>query len=151
MAKKVEAIPHGYHSLTPYLVVENGCAKAIEFYKKVFNAEEIMRMPGPNGTVGHAEIRIGNSIAMLSDGAPPQFPSTSAMTMVYLEDCDAAFNRAVENGASVVQPLENKFYGDRSGTIRDPFGQVWSISTHVEDVPPEEMEKRAREASAKME
>jgi PhnB protein len=150
MTKKVDPIPKGYHSVTPYLVVENGCAKAIELYKKVFRAEEVMRMPGPDGKIGHAEIRIGNSIVMLSDGAPPQFPSTSAMNMVYVDDCDEAFKRAVENGATVIQPIENKFYGDRSGTIRDPHGQTWSISTHIEDVPPDEMEKRARDAAAKM-
>lgn len=141
MADKVSAVPKGVHALTPYLVVKN-CAQAIEFYKKVFGAEEAMRMPGPDGTVGHAELRIGDSWLYLGD-ASPQFPPTQSSIVVYLEDCDGAFARALAAGAKVIQPLEDKFYGDRSGAVEDPFGQGWSISTHKEDLTPEQMAQRA--------
>lgn len=137
---KVDPIPPGYGSVTPYLVLSH-CAKAIEFYKSVFGAKERMRMPMPDGKVGHAELEIGGSLVMLADGGE-QWPSTSALLCLYVEDCDAVFAKAVEAGAEVVEPLEDKFYGDRSGSVKDPFGQRWSIMTHMEDVSQEEMEAR---------
>lgn len=137
---QVQAIPSQYGSLTPYLVLPN-CSEAIEFYKKAFNAEEIMRMPMPDGSVGHAELKIGDSILMLASGNPA-WPQTSALTCLYVDDCDVVFNRAVAAGAQVVEPLSDKFYGDRAGSISDPFGQRWSIMTHKEDLTPEEVEKR---------
>ena len=157
MSKTVKPIPEGFHTLTPYVIVK-GAAEAIDFYKKAFGAEELFRMPGPDGkTVGHAEIKIGDSIVMLSDECPefgarsPQaLNGTPVSFMFYVKDADTAFKRAVDAGAKVLQPLENKFYGDRSGTVADPFGHQWTIGTHVEDVAPEELEKRAAEAFAKM-
>ena len=145
MATKVDPIPAMYGRVTPYLVV-NDCAKAIEFYGEVFGAEEVFRMPGPDGKVGHAEIRVGDRVIMLADAHPPMFPPTSSLTCLYVEDCDAVFNRAVAAGATVLQPLEDKFYGDRAATIADAHGQKWSIMTHKEDVPPEEMEARSKKA-----
>jgi PhnB protein len=136
----VAPIPPQYGTLTPYLVL-SGCARAIEFYKNVFGAEEVMRMAGPNDSIGHAELRFGDRILMLADGVA-EWPATSALIAVYVADCDAVFARAVAAGAEVVQPLEDKFYGDRAATVRDPFGQRWSIMTHKEDVPPEEMQRR---------
>jgi PhnB protein len=147
----VKPVPEGYHSVTPYLIVD-GAAKAIEFYKTAFGAVELMRMPGPGGKIGHAEIKIGNSPIMMADehpeiGArgPQSFGGSPMMLMVYLDDVDAVVQRAVAAGATLVRPLENKFYGDRSGTLKDPFGHQWEIATHVEDVPPEEMERRSKE------
>jgi PhnB protein len=137
---KVQAIPSEYGSLTPYLVTPR-CAEAIEFYKTVFGATERMRMPMPDGTIGHAELQIGDSILMLASGGE-QWPPTSALTCVYVEDCDAIFQRAIDAGAKVLEPLSDKFYGDRAGSVLDPFGQRWSIMTHKEDVSPEEMERR---------
>lgn len=137
---KVQAIPPEYGSLTPYLVVRQ-CSEAIEFYKKAFGAEEIMRMPTPDGNIGHAELQIGDSRLMLASGGD-QWPPTSSLICLYVEDCDAVFNAAVAAGAVVVEPLTDKFYGDRAGSINDPFGQRWSIMTHKEDISPEEMEKR---------
>lgn len=139
---KVDPIPQQYGSLTPYLVV-SACSKAIDFYKNVFGAQEVFRMPAPEGKVGHCELNIGGRILMLADAAP-QHPATSAMICLYVEDCDAVFNRAVASGAEVLEPLQDKFYGDRSGVIRDPFGQRWGIMTHKEDVSPEEMEARMK-------
>ncbi len=142
-------IPDGYHTATPYLYIK-GAAKAIEFYKKAFGAVETMpAMTQPDGTVGHAEIKIGNSMIMLSDEMP-QMGARSAATLggcssailLYVEDADAVFKRAVDAGASVVEAIEDKFYGDRAGAITDPFGQRWDIHTHTEDVAPEEMERR---------
>ena len=145
----VKPIPEGYHSLTPYLIVK-GAANALEFYGKAFGAKELFRMPQPDGRVGHAEMRIGDSNFMLADefperdirgpqGAPP------VHMVIYTEDCDAMFKRALSLGARQVRPLENQFYGDRSGTLADPFGHQWTIGTHVEDVPPAEMERRMKE------
>jgi PhnB protein len=149
MAGKVKPIPEDYQVLTPYLVCKDA-ARAIEFYKKVFGATEKMRMAAPDGKVGHAELKFGNSQIMLADEYPemgyrgPQaFGGSPVSLHLYVEDVDAVFKRAVSEGAKERQALENKFYGDRSGTVEDPFGHVWSISTHVEDVSPEEMEKRA--------
>lgn len=137
---KVAPIPPEYGSLTPYLVIPK-CGEAIEFYKKVFGAEERMRMPMPDGGVGHAELQIGDSILMLADGGP-QWPSTSSLICLYVEDCDSVFARAVDAGATVIEPLADKFYGDRAGSVLDPFNQRWSIMTHKEDLTPEEMAAR---------
>jgi len=143
-----KAIPDGYHTATPYLIVK-GAAQGIEFYKKAFGATELFRMAGPDGRIGHAEIKIGDSVIMLADEAPemgyrsPRSLGGSAVsTMLYVQDVDDCFDRAVEAGAKVQRPLANQFYGDRSGTVEDPFGHVWTIATHVEDVPPDEMKKR---------
>ena len=136
----VQAIPPGYGSLTPYLVTPR-CAEAIEFYKRVFGATERIRMSMPDGSIGHAEVQIGDSVLMLASGGE-QWPATSSLTCVYVEDCDAVFQRAVDEGATVVEPLSDKFYGDRSGSVLDPFGQRWSIMTHKEDVSPEQMQRR---------
>ena len=148
--KATRFIPEGYHSVTPYLYVREG-AKALDFYKRAFNATELVRMPMPNGRIGHAEFRIGDSIVMMADESPEQgikgpqtLGGTSAGIALYVEDCDALFRRAVDAGAKVERPLEDQFYGDRSGTVTDPFGHRWTIGTHKEDVPPEEMEKRMK-------
>lgn len=152
MAEKVKPIPDGYHSLTPYLVF-NGAAKAIEFYKQAFGAAEVFRMEGPDGRVGHAEIKIGNSHVMLADEHPemgarsPQSIGGSPISlMLYVEDVDAVVSQAVEAGAKVTRPVANQFYGDRTGGVEDPFGYAWYVATHVEDVPPEELQKRAAAA-----
>lgn len=137
---KVQAIPSEYGSLTPYIVAPN-CAEAIEFYKRVFGATERMRMPMPDGSIGHAELQVGDSILMLASGGE-EWPATSSLTCLYVEDCDAVFQRAVEAGATVLEPLSDKFYGDRAGSVLDPFGQRWSIMTHKEDLSPEEMQRR---------
>lgn len=144
----VKAIPEGYYSLTPYLVVK-GAAEAIEFYKKVFGATEQLRMPGPDGRLMHAEIRIGNSVLMLADENPEQghlSPATlggaGCSVMFYTQDVDATFNGAVAAGATVMMPPMDMFWGDRMGNLKDPFGHNWAIATHKEDVSPEEMEKR---------
>lgn len=143
-----KAIPDGYHTATPYLIVK-GAAQAIDFYKRAFDATELFRMEGPEGRVGHAEIKIGDSVIMLADEAPdmgyrsPRSLGGSAVsTMLYVENVDDRFNRAVAAGAKVQRPLADQFYGDRSGTIEDPFGHVWTIATHVEDVAPAEMKRR---------
>jgi PhnB protein len=152
---RVQPIPKGYHDVTPYLSIR-GAAQAIEFYKKALGAAEVMRMPGPEGKLGHAEIRIGGSRVMLSDEYPeidflgPQTRGgTSVHLHVYVRDVDSVVERAVAAGAKLMRPVENKFYGDRTGTLQDPFGHVWHVSTHVEDVAPREMKKRAAEMAAK--
>jgi len=143
-----KAIPDGYHTATPYLIIK-GASQAIDFYKNAFGATELFRMDGPEGRIGHAEIKIGDSVIMLADEAPDMgyrsprsLGGAAVSTMLYVEDVDERFNRAVAAGAKVQRPLANQFYGDRSGTIEDPFGHVWTIATHVEDVPPAEMKKR---------
>lgn len=148
----VKPIPDGYHSLTPYLIL-NGAADAIEFYKKAFGAVERMRMPMPEGKIGHAEIQIGNSVIMLADESEAMGAKSAAsmggspvMMHLYVDDSDAVMEKAVAEGARVIRPIKDQFYGDRSGMVEDPFGYQWAISTHVEDVPPEEMEKRAAAA-----
>jgi PhnB protein len=149
---KVRYIPKGYHSVTPYLVIQ-GAAQAIEYYKKVFGATETVRMPGPNGTVAHAELKIGNSQIMLADENPSMGQGhASAATIgaspvslyVYIKDVDKVFERAVAEGATVLKAVQDQFYGDRSGFLRDPFGHLWGIATHVEDVSPEEMKERMK-------
>jgi PhnB protein len=144
----VKSIPDGYHCVTPYLVIK-GAAQAIEFYKKALGAKELMRFPGPGGAIMHAEIQIGDSPVMLADEMPgrpyrsPQaYGGTPVSLMVYVNDVDAVFNRAVAAGVKVQQAIQDHFYGDRSGTFEDPFGHVWTVSTHKEDVSPEEMAKR---------
>lgn len=140
----VQAIPSEYGSLTPYIVSQN-CVEAIEFYKQVFGATERMRMPLPDGSIGHAELQIGDSVLMLASGGE-EWPATSSLTCLYVEDCDVVFQRAVDAGATVLEPLADKFYGDRSGSVLDPFGQRWSIMTHKEDISPEEMQRRMEAA-----
>lgn len=136
----VSPIPAGYGSITPYLVIPN-CGAAIDYYTQVFDAAELTRMPGPEGRIAHAELRIGDSVLMLSSGGP-EWPATSSQFCLYVQDCDDVFARAVTAGAEVVEPVSDKFYGDRAGTVRDPFGQLWSIMTHKEDLTPEEVQAR---------
>ena len=149
----VKPIPDGYHTVTPYLYVR-GAAAAVEFYAEAFGAVERMRLPMPDGKVAHAEVQIGDSVVMLSDEMPewgttgPQtLGGASASICLYVADADSACARAVKAGATVVRPLQNQFYGDRSATVADPFGHVWTIATHVEDVPPEEMMTRMAAAA----
>ena len=146
----VKAIPEGYYSLTPYLVIK-GAAEAIEFYKKIFGAVETMRMPGPGGRIMHAEVKIGNSVLMLADENPERgflSPSTrggaTGSVMFYTDDVDKTFNAAVAAGAKTEQPPTDMFWGDRMSSVTDPFGHSWAIATHKEDVSPEEMAKRAQ-------
>ncbi len=154
MAGKVQAIPDGYHSVTPYLIVK-GAAAAIEFYKKALGATEIMRMPQPDGRIGHAEIRIGNSRVMLADEFPergivgPAEGRAPVMLHLYVEDVDAVFAGALAAGAKEMRPVQDQFYGDRSGMFTDPFGHCWNVATHKEDLSSEEVEKRAKAAMAK--
>ena len=149
MTGSTKHIPAGYHSITPYLYM-NDAARAIEFYKQVFGATEVMRMDAPGGKIGHAEIKIGDSYLMLADEcdeadarSPQSVGGTPVGLLLYVEDVDAVAGIAVEAGAQLIEPVEDKFYGDRMGKLRDPFGHIWAIATHVEDVSPEEMEKRA--------
>jgi PhnB protein len=148
----VKPIPEGYPQVIPYLCVDGGDA-AIEFYSQVLGATERVRMPAPGGKVGHAELQIGDSMIMLADEFPemgvrgPKAIGGTPVTMsVYVEDVDGVFERAVQAGAKALRPVETQFYGDRAGQFEDPFGHRWSVATHVEDVPPDEMAKRAAEA-----
>jgi PhnB protein len=152
----VKPIPEGYHSLQIYLAVEDA-AKAIDFYKEAFGAEETIRMPGPDGKVAHAELQIGDSKLMLSDPfpqsnvrPPSERGGPTASVFMYVEDADATFDQATAVGADVVMPLEDMFWGDRFGSLSDPFGHVWSIATHKEDLSEEEMAKRSKAAMAEM-
>jgi PhnB protein len=145
----VKPIPEGYSSVTPYLIVK-GASGALDFYKKAFGAEERVRMQGPDGKVGHAEIQIGNSCIMLADEcpemdarSPESIGGTPVSIMVYVQDVDSVVGQAVKAGAKLTRPVENQFYGDRAGAVVDPYGHKWHIATHVEDVSPEEMKKRA--------
>jgi PhnB protein len=149
---KAKPIPDDYPRLIPYLSVD-GAGAAIEFYVAVLGAKERMRMPGPDGRIGHAELEIGESVLMLADAFPEmggQTPGdlggTPVTMMLYVEDVDTVVDRAVEAGATIERPVENQFYGDRAGQIVDPFGHKWFLATHVEDVSPEEMERRAAAA-----
>lgn len=146
----VNAIPEGYYSLTPYLVVK-GAAEAIEFYTKAFGAVEMMRMPGPGGRIMHAEVKIGNSVLMLADENPERgflSPASrgghTSSVMFYTEDVDATFKKAIAAGAKEVTPITDMFWGDRMGNLTDPFGHAWAIATHKEDVSPQEMERRMK-------
>jgi PhnB protein len=151
----VKPIPEGYHSVTPYLIID-GASAAIDFYKKAFGAIELFRMDH-GGKVGHAELKIGDSPIMLADPQPPDYVSpkrlngTPVSLMIYVEDVDTIYNRAIGEGGVEMKALQDQFYGDRSGTLKDPFGHIWTVATHKEDVTPEEMEKRiaaAHKASA---
>ena len=144
---KVKPIPDGYHSVTPYLIIKGG-ADAIEFYKKAFGATELFRMEH-EGKVGHAEIKIGDSPIMLADEStemgyksPTTLGGTPISIMIYVDDVDTIFKQAIAAGGEQQKPVQDQFYGDRSGTLKDPFGHVWHVATHTEDVSPQEMEKR---------
>jgi PhnB protein len=152
----VKPIPDGYPQVTPYLAVDDANA-AIDFYTTVFGARERMRMDAPGGKVGHAELQFGDSLVMLADEfpemgnrSPRSVGGTPVTISVYVDDVDAAFDRALRAGAKELRPLENQFYGDRTAQIEDPFGHRWSISTHIEDVPPDEMQRRAAEMAQRM-
>jgi PhnB protein len=147
----VKAIPDGYHSVTPYLIIK-GAVKALDFYKRAFGAKELFRMADPNGRIGHAEIMVGDSPIMLADEmlemnyrSPQTLGGTPVSILLYVEDVDKQFATAVTAGATVTRPVKDQFYGDRSGTLTDPFGHVWTIATHKEDVSHEEMTKRLGE------
>lgn len=149
-------IPDGYHTVTPYLAFEDA-AEAIEFYKKAFGAKERMRMESPNGQIGHAELEIGDSLVMLADAfpqsttrPPSELGGTTAGVFLYVEDVDAVVKQATNAGATITMEVADQFWGDRFGSVKDPFGHSWSVATHVEDVPPEEMAERAKEAMAAM-
>jgi PhnB protein len=149
----VNPIPEGYPRVTPYLIVD-GASDAIDFYTSVLGATERMRMDAPGGRIGHAELEIGDSVVMLADENPEMnargpraFGGSPVSLMVYVEDVDGVFGRALEAGAKEVRPVEDQFYGDRLGAFEDPFGHEWNVASHVEDVPPEEMSKRAAEAA----
>lgn len=149
-------IPEGYHSVTPYLALDDASA-AIEFYKQAFGAKERMRMEAPGGKIGHAELEIGDAIVMLADAfpqsttrSPNELGGTSAGVFLYVEDVDAVVKQATDAGATITMEVADQFWGDRYGSVKDPFGHSWSIATHVEDVPPEEMAERAKQAMAAM-
>jgi PhnB protein len=149
-------IPEGYNTLTLHLAVENA-SEAIEYYTKAFGAKERMRMAGPDGKIGHAELEIGDSLLMLADPfpqsstkSPKELGGTTASVFMYVEDVDAVVKQAVEAGATMTMEIEDMFWGDRFGSVTDPFGHVWSIATHVEDVAPEVMEERSKAAMAAM-
>lgn len=149
MKDGVKPIPDGYSTVTPYLYIR-GAARAIEFYQQAFGATEVFRMAGPDGRIGHAEIQIGNARIMLADEHPeigalsPQTIGGSPVSfLLYAEDVDKMVEQAVAAGAKLVRPVADQFYGDRTGGVEDPFGHAWYVATHVEDVPPEELERRA--------
>jgi PhnB protein len=150
LMSQVQKVPAGYHAVTPYLVVQ-GAAQAIAFYQQAFGAREKMRMTGPDGKLGHAELQLGDSIVMLADeypdwGAlgPSSIGGTPVSLLLYVEDVDAVFARSLAAGAKELRPVKDQFYGDRSGLLEDPFGHRWSIASHIEDVSPEEIERRFR-------
>lgn len=151
-----QPIPEGYSTVSPYLAVDDA-AEAIDYYKKAFGAEETVRMDAPDGKIGHAELKIGDSHVMLSDPfpqasttPPKELGGTSASIFMYVEDVDTVVQNAVDAGATVTMEVEDQFWGDRFGTITDPFGHLWSIATHVEDLTPEEIEERGKAAMAAM-
>lgn len=146
----VKPIPDGYHTATPYLIVKNA-TDAIEFYKRAFDATELMRLTAPSGEVAHAEIKIGDSPIMLADEttgsefrSPKSVGAPTASIMLYVKDVDARISKATRAGAKTLRPVQDQFYGDRSGTLEDPFGHIWTIATHKEDVSPDEISKRAQ-------
>jgi PhnB protein len=152
----VKPIPEGYNTLTAYLAVDNA-TEAIEFYKQAFGAKERLRMDAPGGKIGHAELEIGNSVIMLSDPfpqsstrPPSEVGGSTAGLFMYSEDVDAAMKKAVDAGATVSTEAEDMFWGDRFGSVTDPYGHIWSIATHIEDVPPEEIAERGKAAMAAM-
>jgi PhnB protein len=149
----VKPIPEGYHSITPYLIID-GAADALEYYKKAFGATELFRMEH-DGKIGHAEMKIGDSPFMLADEQPAQgnrgpkaLGGSPVGIMIYVEDVDTIYKQAIDAGATEVRPLQDQFYGDRSGTLTDPFGHVWTVATHKEDVSPEEIDKRIKAMAA---
>ena len=157
MSKTVKPIPDGFRTITPYLTLRDS-APAIDFYKKAFGAQEVMRMPGPEGKgVMHAEIKIGDSMLFMSDEhrqadtqAPESLGGATGSVLLYVPDVDATFNRAVQAGAKAIMPPTNMFWGDRFAKLVDPFGHHWGLATHKEDVPPDEMSRRAKEAMKQM-
>jgi PhnB protein len=156
MPASVKPIPEGFHTITPSLIVRDA-AKAIDFYKKALGAQELVRMPSPDGKIMHAELKIGDSIIFLSDEMP-QSPAKSPQTLggvtgvlnLYVEDVDRAFQRAIDSGAKVAMPVADQFWGDRYGSLTDPFGYTWGLGTHKEDLKPEEMKQRAQAFFAQM-
>jgi PhnB protein len=149
MAEKIKAIPDEYCGAIPYLSLSDA-GRAIEFYKQAFGAREVMRMPAPGGKVGHAELRIGDAPIMLADEypemnfrSPQSLGGTPVNILIYVNDVDSLVNQAIAAGATLIRPVQDQFYGDRTGVLQDPFGHSWSFATHIEDVPPEEMQKRA--------
>ncbi len=150
--KKVSYVPEGYNSITPYLIIK-GAAQAIEYYKKVFGATEVVRMDGPDGKVGHAELKIGDSRIMVADENPSMGQGHASATSIgaspvslylYLPDVDRVIQRAAAEGAKILKPVQDQFYGDRSGFIQDPFGHLWGVATHIEDVAPKDMKERMK-------
>ena len=155
MKNTVKPIPDGFHTATPYLILRDA-ARAIDFYKRAFGAKELVRMPGPDGKIMHAEIQIGDSRFMLSEESPERgsrsplaLNGTAVGIFLYLEDVDATYNQAVAAGAKKLMPVQDMFWGDRYGKLADPFGHEWALATHKEDVTPEEMRKRAAAAFSK--
>ena len=145
---KVKPIPDGYHSVTPYLIID-GAARALDFYKRAFDAKELMRIPSPGDKIGHAEIKIGDSVIMLADEhpemdarSPSHFGGSPISIMIYVEDVDKQFKQALGAGGAEVRPVTDQFYGDRAGTLRDPFGHTWHLHTHKEDVSRAELHRR---------
>jgi PhnB protein len=144
-------VPDGYHTATPYLII-GGAAQAIRFYERAFGATELLHLPGPDGRIAHAEIRIGDCVIMLADEvldmgyrSPRSLGGSPVSLLLYVNDVDAVFQRAVAAGALVLRPVANQFYGDRSGTLQDPFGHLWTVATHIEDVPMEEIARHVRQ------
>ena len=156
MARKAKPIPDGYHAVTPYLVVDDA-ARAIDFYKRAFGATEVFRMDGPNGKIGHAELKINDSMIMVADEmpqmgtrSPKSLGGSTVGIFLYVMDVDVVFRQAEQAGAKVEMPVSDMFWGDRYGKLTDPFGHSWSLATHIEDVGPQEMKARAEAAMAKM-
>lgn len=152
MADTANFVPDGYHTATPYLIVNAGAA-AISFYQKAFDARVLMQITLPNGKLGHAELQFGDSRIMLADEfpelgyrSPARLGGTPVSILLYVEDCDRLFHRAIANGAIAIKPLADQFYGDRSGTVQDPFGHVWTIATHKEDLSEDELKRRSAAA-----
>ena len=155
MPSKVNPVPAGHHTLTPYLVVD-GAAKALDWYKRALGAQETFRMEAPGGKIGHAEMRLGDSVFMLADAhaesgarSPQQLGGSPVSLLIYVPDVDAVVDRAIKAGGKLFAPVEDKFYGDRMGAVQDPFGHRWYVGTHVEDVSPEEMKRRAATMAGK--
>src|SRR5437588_657935 len=154
MARRVKAVPQGHHSVTPYLIVGDA-ASALEFYQTAFRAHELMRVPGPAGKIGHAEMKIGDSVIMLADEYPemnarsPRSLGGSPVSIhLYVEDVDEVVDLAIAAGATVLRPVKDQFYGDRSGTVADPYGHIWHVATHKEDLSPDDLTKRVAHATA---
>jgi PhnB protein len=151
-----QPVPEGYNTLTPYLAVENA-SEAIDFYQRAFGAKERVRMSGPGDSIMHAELEIGDSVVMLSDPfpqastkPPKELGGTTVSIMTYVEDTDSVYKQAIDAGATSLMEPDDMFWGDRFGSVQDPFGHSWTIATHVEDVPPEEMQKRSEEWMSQM-